>query len=275
MLLILAGCDCGSEPTRVDGPHPYVRCQAFEVDEGPLESMGGGIEGHTLSLANVESLELFAVRASSVEWLGQNPSDSLQVVLGGFARDEGSAAVLLTALAARGPALLVLGGEDDVEIFQDALDEVDAPNLVSLLGIRRVDFGSTGALVVHGAPGGRYSRGDNACGFVAEDLGFLDEDAEAGDLLLSWAAAADDAEEGLLGQPIGDGGLSDAVADLALLGGIHAWPREQAGFRSSEGNRFVLSVAGGLHVTRDGARFLGQPLTIRIDEGTWSFPESP
>ncbi|MFT5356103.1 MAG: hypothetical protein ACI9KE_003326 [Polyangiales bacterium] len=277
MLLTLASCDCGAESQQVDGPHPYVRCLAFEAEEGPLETLGGVVEGQTLSLQNVDSVEFFAVRASSLAWLGENESDALQVVLGGFARDEANAVPLLTALAARGPALLLLGGEDDVEIFQDAFDEVSAPNLISLLGIRRVDLGSTGMVVVPGAQNGRYGRGDSACGYAAEDLALLGDDAEAGDLLVSWMVPTGEGiDEGILGQRIGDEALAQAAAELALAGGVHAWPTEQAGFRGAEGKHFVVSALDGLQVSPEGGRFLGGPLTLRIDGGAWSAePDSP
>lgn len=271
MLLTLAGCDCGSVPLQVDGPHPYVRCLAFDVDEGALESAGATIEGHTLSLETTKPIEFFAVRASSLPWLAENESDVLQVVLGGFARDAEEAVPLLTALAARGPALLILGGDDDVEVFQEALEEVSAPNLISLLGIRRVDFGSAGFVVVHGAPDGRYSRGDSACGYSAEDLDLLGDDAEEGDLLVSWMVPTSEGmDEGVLGQPVGDDGLARAVVDLSLQGGVHAWPSEQAGFQDIEGKRFVVTAAGGFQVNPEGGRFLGEPLTLRIDGGSWS-----
>lgn len=273
MLLTLAGCDCGSETLEVDGPHPYVRCLGFEADEGALESAGAVVEGHTLSLEVTKPVEFFSVRASTLPWLTENEGDDvLQVVLGGFARDAEGAVPLLTALAARGPALLLLGGGDDVQVFQDALDEVSAPNLVSLLGIRRLDFGSTGMLVVHGAPNGRYARGDSACGYSPEDLGVLADDAQEGDLLLSWMVpTAEHVDEGILGQRVGDDALAQAVTELPLQGGIHAWPSEQAGLRDSERNRFIVSVPGGFHVNPAGGRFLGTPLTASIEDGSWSF----
>lgn len=273
MLLMLTGCDCGSETLEVDGPHPYIRCLATEADEGPLESGGALVEGHTLSLEVTTPVEFFSVRASSLPWLSENAGDDvLQVVLGGFARNAEEATPLLTALAGRGPALLILGGDDDVEVFQDALDDISAPNLISLLGIRRVDFGSVGMVVVHGAPNGRYARGDSACGYSPEDLGVLADEAEEGDLLVSWMVPTGDAiDEGLLGQRVGDDALAQAATELSLEGGIHGWPSEQAGLRDPERNRFVVSVPGGLHVNAAGGRFFGGPLRVSIDGGSWSF----
>ncbi|MFK8002929.1 MAG: hypothetical protein AB8H86_25395 [Polyangiales bacterium] len=274
ILLMLTGCDCGSETLQVEGPNPYVRCLAFDVDEGPLESAGATIEGHTLSLEVTKPIQFFSVRASTLPWLAENENDDvLQVVLGGFARDAEEAVPLLSALAARGPALLILGGDDDVEVFQDALDELSAPNLISLLGVRRVDLGgATGMVVVHGAPNGRYARGDSACGYSPEDLALLADDGEEGDLLVSWMVpSSGEMSEGVLGQQAGDDSLAQLVTDLSLDGGVHAWPTEQAGFRDLEGKRFVVSVPGGFHVSPEGGRFFGEPLIAGVDGGSWSF----
>ena len=274
--MLLVGCDCAASSSRVDGPHPYVRCLALEAEAGP-RVLGGVVEGATLSLQNVEKLEFFAVRASSLSWLAEQETDALQVVLGGFAREEESAVALLRALAARGPALLILGGGDDVEVFREALDEVGEANLVSLLGIRRVDLGSTGMVVVHGAPGGRYARGDSACGYAPSDLGLLRDDAEEGDLLVSWMLpAVEGIDEGVIGHRVGDAALAEAAAASGLVGGVHAWPSEPAGFQDPARKRFVVSVPGGLQVTSEGGRFLGDVLTLRLNAGTWSSaPASP
>ncbi|MAQ18630.1 MAG: hypothetical protein CMN30_28020 [Sandaracinus sp.] len=230
-LAAVAGCGSCDESLQVDGDHPHLRCVAGEAE--PFEH-GLGAGSATLDDDGVLTLEgleprLLAFSLSPGADLDTLPEAPLRVVLGGFARDEASAARLLGGLAAAGPTLLLPGGEDSSEVLDEALEAVDAEALIDLRGVRLVRFGGHEWVVVPGAPDGRYARGDDACGFVAADLEKLElADATGPRHLLAWAAplGAGPVSRGLGDLEVGDASLGTLVERSGILGGLVAWPRQ-------------------------------------------------
>ena len=149
------------------------------------------------------------------------PPARLRVVLGGFARDPDSAEATLRALAEQGPSLLLPGGEDSTAAMDEALARLESNSLVDLRGVSEVRYQGVSFVVVVGAPDGRYGRGDDACGFSANDLkqiaGRLSDAPQRA--LLSWAmpsASPDDKSGSALGE------LAESAGAQS---GLYAWPR--------------------------------------------------
>ncbi len=276
LVLLLAACDacggCGQE-LRVEGEHPYVRCVQVEPEEREWES--GGLqfvlEDRELQvIGEVPSIVAFALTPDAE--LDELPEAPLQIVVGGFARDGASARRLLAALAEVGPTLLLPGGEDDNEVFDDALSEIDSPALVDLRGIHRVHLGGHEWVPIAGAPDGRYARGESACGFSAQDLTTVDlPEAEGPRHLLSWAAptGAGPLAQGLEGVGVGTESLDTLAERVGAKGGLFAWPRREAAseHRPADGIVHVsVPVWGRIVEGPDGSWTTGGVATLQLEE---------
>lgn len=259
----------------MEGEHPYVRClfgspQEREWESGDLRFL---VEGRTLTIeGEVPHVVAFALTPEA--GLDELPEAPLRIALGGFARDERSAERLLGGLAQVGPTLLLPGGEDDTELLDAALSEVDDATLVDLRGIHLVRLGGHEWIPVPGAPGGRYARGDDGCGYSDEDLTALDlPEAEEPRHLLSWAAptAAGPLAQGLDGVGVGTESLDVLAERLGASGGIHGWPRRESATDHSpaDGATHVAApVWGRVVVGPDGSWTTGGVASLGLEGGT-------
>lgn len=273
-LSLAIGCGSCGEDLRVEGEHPYVRCLMVEPAEREWESGGlsFAVEDRTLRIGGeIPSVVAFAVAPGAT--LDELPDAPLRVVLGGFARDPASAQRLLSGLAELGPTLLLPGGEDDTAALDDALSELDAAALVDLRGIHRVVFGGHEWVPVPGAPGGRYARGANGCGFDADDLAAVAPgEPEGPRQLLSWAApsAAGPLAQGLEGVGVGHDGLDALAERVSARGSLFAWPRRQEAARHApeEGSAHVsVPVWGRIVESPDGSWSNGAVAVLELEEG--------
>ncbi|HJL06352.1 MAG TPA: hypothetical protein RMH85_10055 [Polyangiaceae bacterium LLY-WYZ-15_(1-7)] len=282
--LALAACgSCGGcgEEALVEGPHPYVRCALAEPPEEPFEAGGLSFtpDERVLRVEGAERVWAFSAGPGAAEALADAP-DAPLLVLGGFAPDAETAAAFFEAVGER-VALLLPGGEDDPEALSEALDEAESPNLVDLRGVRRLDLGGASFLVLPGAPEGRYALGEARCGYGEDDLEALRDaadDVEGG--LLSWAAprgAGPGPDLGHGGVNAGDPALGALVEELGLRGGVHAFPRTQAGRAFLDGAPASPGAAGALAVAlptaglpdvrADGSRTRASGLLLELAEG--------
>lgn len=268
------GCGSCGEELRVEGDHPYVRCVQVEPEESEWESGGlsFAVDGRELQITGeVPSAVAFALTPGAE--LGELPEAPLRIVLGGFARDAASAERLLTALAEKGPTLLLPGGEDDTAVMDDTLSEVDSLALVDLRGIHRVRFGGHEWVPVPGALDGRYARGDDACGFSADDLAKLDlPDPEAPRHLLTWAApvGAGPLARGLEGVGVGQEALDTFAERVGAKGALFAWPRREVAsdHALAEGVTHVaVPVWGRIVEGPDGSWTAGGVAVLELEEG--------
>lgn len=247
-----------------------MRCHAQEVD---AESLPAGMryEDNTLIVPDVSRLVIFAVNSQSIGALTELEAledGELQVVLGGFTPSDDS--TTLEAIAARGPALLLPGGEDNLEALDDALDESfeGRENLVDLRGVYRVTLGRHTFVTMPGAENGRYAA-PGACGFGEADVDTLSDVFESGDHLLTWATprreGADPLDQGVLGAHSGSALLAAFKIENDVQGGVSAWPREGAAERSGgDAVEAVAPILGGVTVTRRGARAVLPPVVLDV-----------
>ena len=260
---MLGACDCDAA-THVEGERPYERCVAHEREHAAF----GRLQERALSLDAVAEIEVYRVSDASVSWLEEAGPAPLQIVLGGFARDDASTERLLPLIAARGPALLLPGAEDDARLFEraDAHDQLEV-----LRGISTLRIGALRFLVVAGAASPELTRGENACAIDDEVIALtrdgLESLGEGPVYLLSWAAprreGLDPLDRGLLAQHVG----SPALASLGeFAGGVHAWPYESA-MTTSGGDALwaVVGALGSLQVDSYGGRRLGQVLRLQVE----------
>lgn len=274
VLLLVVGCGSCGEELRVEGAHPYVRCLHVEPEEREWEagSISFAVEDRTLQITGeIASVIAFALTPGAD--LAELPEAPLRLVIGGFARDEGSATELLTALAEAGPTLLLPGGEDDTGVLDDVLSELDSPALVDLRGIHRVRFGGHEWVPVPGAPEGRYAVGENGCGFSATDLEKVElADPEGPRHLLTWAAptGAGPLSQGLEGVAVGSELLADLAERVDAKGGLFAWPRRElaAEHRPSEGVVHVfVPIWGRIVEGPDGSWSNGGVAALELEDG--------
>ncbi|NOY91969.1 MAG: hypothetical protein GXP55_12300, partial [Deltaproteobacteria bacterium] len=180
-------CDSVGE-LRVAGDSSYVRCAALDApDEGErrVGDVAFEIEGRTLRFTSPPTRVAFfrgpAPRSADLEGSLSalvERGTGLFVMLGGAGDDEALAQRSLRALAAtERPALVLAGGRDEAEVLSDAFEALgdEAPGVVDARGLRVVRLGATSLLLLSGAPGGRYARTDDACGFGPDDLEALRE----------------------------------------------------------------------------------------------------
>lgn len=238
--LVLAGCTCSGAGPTAGGATPYVRCAMREPP--PIESTVGALhlhsEGRVLTIDGATApIRIAAFRGAA---LAEEPIEpaldaietghpTLQVVIGSLGDDAAHVETLLRALATlERPTLVVLGGRDhpaDLDTALAALDAAARARIVDASGLRAIRIGGLELVPVAGAPDGRYSRDDEACGLGADDV-----DAIAGDLgtgetprfLLSFAAPSP--ASGLEGADAGSARVAELAAHIGARAGIYAWP---------------------------------------------------
>lgn len=188
------------------------------------------------------------------------------VVLGDLGDDADAVDATLEALARlEMPVLVVPGGRDDATILSDrmeALEDGESERIIDVSGVDAVHVGGQTLLPVAGAPGGRYGRTADACGFTASDLEARAEriggpEPETRRYLLSWAAPAGGVAEGIAGADAGDEALATFAEAVGARGGLHAWPREAAGLVVDDaGDRVEVlrRIAGPVAIRGDAAR---------------------
>jgi len=281
LALIIAGCgSCGSgtEALRVDEPAPHVRCLAGDPPEEGSRSIGDvtlEIEDRELRVAGPNAPVRFAAFAgpapgrpdlSTALATIRESEVAFVAVLGDLGDDLEAALATLSALADLGiPVFVVPGGRDDAAIVADAFDALpeDAQlRVIDASGLDRIIVAGQSLLPIAGAPGGRYARTDDACGFSGGDLEARADrlgapEASERRYLLSWAAPAGGIAEGLAGADAGDEALAELAVAVGASGGLYAWPREAAGRVLGEGptrSEVLRRIAGPAAVRGDGER---------------------
>ena len=154
------------------------------------------------------------------------------------------------------PSIFIAGGDDQVSVVEDAFASLDAPTRAFVVhgsGLRTLRAGKVHFAIVAGAPGGRYARDAEACGFVEEDLVEVRAAVRSAGAtrpwLLSWYAPEGSGARGLDDHEIGSPELGRLARDLAIAGGVFAQPEGRAGLpASAEGARIVrrLGTTGSL-----------------------------
>ena len=273
MLALTSGCGSCSESLEAEGPHPHVRCLAMDADDfertvGDLRFvLTGGVL--TIEGSAQEWLAFAIAPRPSLEGLPEAP---LRIVLGGFARDAASASATLRALAAAGPTLLLPGGEDDVDVLDEALEAVDDPALIDLRGIRLLRHAGHEWAVVPGAPGGRYGRGERACGFTPSDLEDLAlPDPRGLRHLASWVAPANlgAVSAGLGAVDVGSIELGVFAQRVGAVGGVSSWPRQSTPtvHRAGEGAWVGVPIWGRVVEAPDGRWSHGDTYRMELTGG--------
>jgi hypothetical protein len=280
LLVSLAGCgSCGggTDALRVEEPFPHVRCLAADP---PAPDRGGTLGDVTVRIeervATVEGPEApvrFAAftgpapgRADLGEALAQvrEAGVSFVIVVGDFGDDADALSATLRALGdLEVPVFLVPGGRDDAELFEDGLEAAESWGLsIDASGLDRIVVAGQSLVPIAGAPGGRYSRTDDACGFRASDLEARAErlgEPEEGErrYVVAWAAPTGGIARGIAGADAGSPALAEFIEAIAASGGLYAWPREAAGRvvgQTPERSEVLRRVAGPVALRDDGAR---------------------
>ena len=283
LALFASGCDgCTAVGRlRVDGDHPYVRCLAVEPTERSDAWTVGALqlsqEGRVLSVEGA-SLPLRMAAFVGPGLSGDDPATALSAldssgvsltwVLGELGDAPATARRTLNALAERDGLFVVLAsGRDDLGVLNDVWDDLSdeaKAHVIDARGLRAVRVGGATFSLLSGAPGGRYARNDDACGYSADDLGELADDlpdeAEGSRWLVSWAAPAGGVAHSEDGAEGGDPALRSYMDENNILGGVFAWPPHNAlgGVRASRDD--AGSAEEG---EADGPRAAVSPLQLR------------
>jgi hypothetical protein len=187
------------------------------------------------------------------------------------------------------PTLIVAGGRDKPDEIERSLRAVEkgGERRVDVSGLQRVRVGNDVFVPVAGAPGGRYSRADDACGFGLEHLKQLTEDlgakaAKSRRWLLAWHAPGGGGPLGVArtvdGVDVGDPDLAELARRIGAAGGLFAWPQVQAALpRGGAGKRtlapgeasadlrlVVPRVAGQVVTRSDGSRAASGYALLRL-----------
>lgn len=297
------GCDgCDADPAglvRVTEPHPYVRCETRPpAPDRAVEVAGLRVEakGRTLEVrgAAAPRLVAFAGPAPSPAPLDGALADlgpaPVVVVLGGLGDTPELATRNAAALARQGRLVLVVpGGRDELPALDAAFDALpaDAPVFdASRLDLVRLE-GLAELATVSGAPGGRFARSPDACGFAPEDLRRLRRrlgtpDAPRG--LLSWAAPAGVGaraafpDEGGAAVDAGDPALASLVEEAGIGFGVHAWPTAAVRLPGRTGPRPWIAVprlAGPSSRRADGGFVPPGPTYVDVADGVPSIVAPP
>lgn len=256
-------CDCG-EVTTVEGPHPYVRCGEREPREGSWSSGSLQFEAEGRRL-RVEGLERF-VALSAVDVNEADALPDLPVIVIGGTTTPG----LLDALGGR-TVLLVPGGDDDAEAYDELLDSLDdGDRVIDLAGVHELVTPHGRFVVLPGAPEGRYARGDGSCGFGAVDLEDRASEAEGSTWLLAWAAPKTSGphavDRGLGGVSAGAPLVHELARAVGASGGLFAFPSTTAALAVKlDGSATIAPDAWSADLALVVPQ-LGAP-TMRFDEG--------
>ncbi len=283
-LTLLVGCgSCQKGPPaelRVGGETPYVRCLAADPPEERRWSVGAlslSVQGRVLTIDGARrplTVVAFAgpgpgeIPASAVASV-REAEPGLVLVAGDIGDSEGVAEANLAALAGLGvPVLAVAGGRDDATVWQKAFESLPEPardRVIDVTPLRRVVLGDDELVPVAGAPGGRYGRTDDACGFGEDDLEAVADALEgqgARRWLFAWAGPSGAGLVGLAGADAGDRWLGGLAEGAGLGGGVVAWPRAAAG---GEGPyRVVLPLSGPVVETGEGRRLAPAPTVLEV-----------
>ncbi|MEM9865023.1 MAG: hypothetical protein AAF938_25695 [Myxococcota bacterium] len=271
VLMLAVACECGTsiEDLAVDGTERWYRCAAWPSSDRSIEGLGELSDG-VLSVSGLTRLEFFAVGEGSDGWLrAQDPCGDgcLQVVLGGISRAEG----LRGALAARGRALVLAGGEDTLAELE-GLEET--AGLVDLRGVRELRAGAQRFVFLHGGSK-PWARRVDACGFDADDVNELDlEDA----WLISWmaprGAGSDPIDRGSYGMHLGDEALAAQLAEQPTLGGVYAYPRAADTRSGGDAPALLAPIAGGLYESPRIGRVYGDAVVLELEGNIWAVAPS-
>ena len=282
----MGGCSaCGGPPSElvVEGPPGFVRCLAYEVDERDPWSEGDlrlRLEGRTLEVEAPEEVLRVAALAgpgpgpAGLGTLASELTDSpveLLFILGGLGDSVLIAQQTLESLAELGVLTLVMaGGRDDVEVWEEAWGSVETEALGRVLdarGLNRLRFQGAELILISGAPGGRYARTDTSCGFATEDVEAMVDTlgpASGPRAFVSWVAPGG-VGHAWGGLDVGSPALAALAEEAGIRGGIFAWPRALRGEETSAAtageqaptglgrHRFVERL-GGLPMLRDEGR---------------------
>jgi hypothetical protein len=254
-----------------------VRCLAADPPDpdrgGTLGDVTVRIEERVATIEGPEAPVRFVAfagpapgRADLGEALSQvrDAEVSFVIVVGDFGDDAEALGETLRALGdLEVPVFLVPGGREDAEIFEEALEAAESWGLlIDASGLDRISVAGQSLIPIAGAPGGRYSRTDDACGFRASDLESraerLDE-PEDGErrYLVAWAAPTGGIAQGIAGADAGSSELADFAEAISASGGLYAWPREAAGRvvgESPERSEVLRRIAGPVALRDDGER---------------------
>jgi hypothetical protein len=254
--ILLGGCErCDRgvpSGLRAEGETPYVRCLAGDPPEARKWRVGYrsfAVEGRTLTVGGLPPSTRIAAY-SGPGFASDSPESAfkrmaaarphLGLMVGGVG-DRPDTASRTLALAAKldFPTLVLAGGRDSWKHLRAAFADLDAggrDRVIDITAFREVRLGREVLVPVAGAPAGRYSLHDDACGFDAEDLKGMKGVGEPGKgerrWLVSWAAPAESGETpgvARTGQGIdlGDADLASLAESVGAPGGIFAWPRVQ------------------------------------------------
>ncbi len=276
-LLGCGSCGGGAEGLRAQEPFPHVRCLAADPPDpergGTLGDVTVRIEDRVATLEGPEPPVRFAAFAGPApaqvdleEALGpvREADLSFVLVVGDLGDDAEALSATLRALGALElPVFLVPGGRDDATLVAEGLEEAESWGLViDASGLDRISVAGQSLIPIAGAPGGRYARTDDACGFSADDLEAradrLDNPAQGERrYLVAWAAPTGGIAEGIGGADAGSPALAELIEAISASGGLYAWPREAAGRvvgTSPERSEVLRRIAGPAAVRGDGER---------------------
>jgi hypothetical protein len=293
LVFVLAGTGCsswgcGSVAPRADGPTPYARCAIAEPPHARqfrTSSFEIRLAGRELVIAGApEPIRLAAFRGAAPHRdpitpalrAVQTTGAHLALVLGGLGDDADGVLASVRALAELSiPVLIVAGGRDHPDHLAFALRalaeeaETAAARIIDASALRRIRIGSVVWIPVPGAPGGRYSRSADTCGFGQDDLDAIADALGAPNserrMLLSWSAPAGLAvARGIEGVDAGSPLLAAFARRIGASGGLHAFPEAAAG-RIRDGHAIVPPIAGPALPRADGSLAASGLLLLELD----------
>ena len=283
-MVLLSACDgCGGSVAelRVPGEHAYVRCLAGEAPEEREWRVGQlalAIEERTLTIGGV------AGDARLVAFAGPGPSDvpvseglialreeppAIVLVVGSIGDTQPVANRTLADLAAvEVPVLVLAGGRDDLEVWRAAFEALvpgAEDRVIDVTALERIAIGEREWIPVSGAPGGRYARTDQACGWSAEDLDERAAVLGSGEgkqrALLAWAAPSGFGLRGLTGLDPGDAELARFAERVGASTGVFAFPQESG---SNDHAVIARPLVGPAIELADGTRLRPGPVTVSL-----------
>jgi len=276
MALLAASVGCAPDvpsELRVAGPHGFVRCLALPPPEAKNWRVGElavELRARALTVRTPHgSLRAAAFTGPAPVATDLRPAlralvsarAEVLLVLGGLGDDRERAVEAARALADTQRLVLFLaGGRDAPEVVAAARDALDAEaraRLLDISALERVTIAGTELLPIAGAPGGRYTRSADACGFTDADLearaaAVGNEEGASHRLLLSWASPS--LALGVDEAPAGSDALARFATRVGARSVLAAWPREAVSGTPTEGRRIVPPIAGFAARTAAGGR---------------------
>jgi hypothetical protein len=276
---------------RVRGSHGFVRCPV--LSPGPAREWAVGdlrlrrrdrvltVEGGPPALdvafaagpapsAGLDAAALARLRAARPH---------VVVIVGGLGDMPDDARRSARAFSAIGvPVLFLAGGRDEAPVVAEtfaalddgSLGEEARGRLVDITPLHLVHLGEADLVPLGGAPGGRYARTDDACGFTAADADARAVPVGARQgvprLLVSWAHPSP--APGPFDVDLGDPLVTALARRLGAVVHVSAWPGEVGEVsRAGPGTRAVRlpRVFGPSLERADGARTPAGLVTLRIE----------